>query len=106
MTKIPLIIDSYTKRFNNLTIDSYKKKIYEKMEKNYLESIAPNPYLINREYRPVQEAYMISIKNKEKKMINKNLEKSIEGFTVKSYKNILIFIVIVLCLIMIKIEKI
>jgi hypothetical protein len=90
------ITDLYTKRFNNLTIDSYKKKIYEKMEKNYLESIAPNTYLINREYRPVQNAYMVSIKNKEKKIINENLEKSIEGFTVKSYKNILIFIVIIL----------
>lgn len=100
------ITDSYTKRFNNLTIDLYKKKIYEKMEKNYLESIAPNPYLINREYRPVQEAYIISIKNKEKKIINDNLEKSIEGFMVKSHKNVLIIIIIIICLIMVKIEKI
>ena len=57
-------------------------------------------HLNNREYRFVQNAYMISIRNKE--IINVNLERSIERFMIKSHKNVLIIIVIILCLILVK----
>jgi hypothetical protein len=70
---VPLTNNLYMKRFDTNLKNKYSKKVYELMEKNYLNSIKPNTTMINREYRPEHYGYILSIINDEQRIINNEL---------------------------------